>query len=119
MYARLLPGGLLVVGIRDYDAVIQHRPRFTPPQFGEKGGSRVMLFQLWDWADDGATYQLTMFILKQTGGEWETTTHASTYRALRRSDLERLVQEAAFTDVAWHFPAETGHHQPLMTAHRR
>lgn len=118
MFARLVPGGLLVIGIRDYDALIQQRPQYTPPQLVDVDGSRSVLFQLWDWADDGSTYQLTMFILKQAGSEWETTTHVSTYRALLRSELERLAQEVGFADVIWHFPEETDHHQPLMTAAR-
>ena len=118
MFARLVPGGLLVIGIRDYDAVLQERPRFTPPQMTEVDGERSVLFQLWDWADDGETYQLTMFISRQVGSEWGTTTHSSIYRALRRRELDRLAQEAGFVDVAWHFPEETGHHQPLMTANR-
>lgn len=118
MHTRLAPGGLLVVGIRDYDALVQERPRYTPPQFVDAAGPRSVLFQVWDWAADGTTYQLTMFILKQSGDKWETTTHTATYRALLRSDLERLAHEAGFVDVAWHFPGETGHHQPLMTAVR-
>lgn len=118
MYARLIPGGLLIVGIRDYDALTLERPRFTVPQIVEDKGTRSVLFQFWDWADDEATYQLTMFIMKQGGSEWVTTTHISTYRAVLRSELGRLAREVGFVDVDWHLPAETGHHQPLMTAHR-
>ena len=118
MYERLSPEGILVVGIRDYDGLIRERPRFTPPQIVNNDGLRSVLFQLWDWVDDGKRYVLTMFISKQTTSGWTTSTHTTTYRALLRDELAQLARDAGFVDPEWHFPAETGHHQPLMTAVR-
>jgi hypothetical protein len=79
---------------------------------------RSVLFQVWDWDDDGKRYVLTMFVLKQTANGWTTSTHTTRYRALLRDELAQLAQDAGFVDPEWHFPAETGHHQPLMTAIR-
>ena len=116
MAARLRPGGLLVVGIRDYDTLARDRPRFTPPQIVESPDGRSVLFQLWDWAENGSSYEVTMFVSKQDDAGWTTDTHQVTYRALRRHELESLAARAGFTAIEWHEPAETGHHQPLMTA---
>lgn len=116
MASRLRPGGLLVVGIRDYDTLARDRPRFTPPQVVERPEGRSVLFQLWDWAENGASYEVTMFVMRQDGSAWTTDTHRVTYRALRRHELESSARKAGFTAIQWHEPAETGHHQPLMTA---
>ncbi len=118
MYAKVAPGGLLVIGIRDYDSLSGERPRFTPLQIVEKGDYRSVLFQLWDWSADGNTYKLTMFRHRYADAEWKTGIGVATYRALRRNELNRFATQAGFTDIEWRFPNATGHHQPLMTARK-
>jgi len=118
MYAKLRPGGLVVIGIRDYDRLRVERPRFTPPQVIERDGERTVLFQLWDWTGDGSAYDLTMFRHRERDGEWSTAIGTTTYRALLRSDLERALTLAGFQNIRWHELEEIGHHQPLVTARR-
>jgi len=118
MHSLLRPGGLLVTGIRDYDALRRERPRFTPPQLVARDGQRSVLFQLWDWAENGETYTLTMFRHTMSGGEWISRHGTTRYRALQRAELDRLAEAAGFTGLAWRLPAETGHHQPLLAARK-
>ncbi len=118
MHAKLRPGGRLIVGIRDYDALLTDRPRLTPPQVRELADQRSVVFQLWDWSEDATTYRLTMFVHKQHGHDWQTDVHVAEYRALRRDDVDLLVGEAGFSGIQWRFPEMTGHHQPVMTAIR-
>lgn len=116
MRERLVPAGLAVIGIRDYDALAASRPRFTPPNVIERDGERSVLFQLWDWSEDGQHYDVTMFVHRPIDGTWATETHAVRYRALLRADLERVALAAGLTNLAWHPPDATGHHQPLLLA---
>jgi len=116
MFAKIRPGGLAVIGIRDYDRLRVERPRFTPPQVVEREGERTVLFQLWDWANDGSTYSLTMFRHRERDGEWTTATGTAIYRALLRADLELALTDAGFKAIDWREPDVTGHHQPLATA---
>ncbi len=118
MYAKLDPDGLLVIGIRDYDALLGERPRFTSPRAIERGDDRSVIFQLWDWIGDGSRYETTLFVHKRIRGEWTSRMHTATYWALKRDELDRLAAEARFDDVRWQFPDVTGHHQPLMTARK-
>lgn len=118
MYEKLRPGGLIVIGIRDYDALLSERPQFTPPQAIDRGEGRSVIFQLWDWAEDRSSYHVTLFMHKNTRGAWSTRTHTATYRALKRDELDRLAAGVGFDDIRWHFPDVTGHHQPLMTARK-
>lgn len=118
MLAKIAPGGMVMIGIRDYDRLRAEQPRFTPLRLVEQGDERSVLFQLWDWSADGATYRLTMFRHRQTGTEWTTQTGTTTYRALTRIDLGRFLQQAGFVGITWHEPDATGHHQPLVTARK-
>ena len=118
MHEKLKPGGLLIIGIRDYDALVEDRPRFTPPQVVDRADQRSVLFQLWDWAEDGGSYELTMFVHKQVAGAWDSAIHVARYRALWRAELEQMAGEVRFSGIQWHAESLTGHHQPLLTAIR-
>jgi SAM-dependent methyltransferase len=48
MHQLVRPGGLLIVGIRYYDAIRAERPRLTSPQLVDGTSGRSVLFQLWD-----------------------------------------------------------------------
>ena len=71
-----------------------------------------------DWAEDGRTYSLSLFIVKQHGGQWETTERRTRSRALRRAELDAALGAAGFTHIRWHEPPESGFYQPIVTARR-
>lgn len=116
MAAKIESGGLLIASIRDYDALLLERPRVTPLNvIDDRPGHRIT-FQVWDWAADGASYQVEQFILRKQEGEWRTSTFRTTYWPLRRDDLTRILRESGFTGVTWHDPSTSGFYQPLITA---
>jgi 2-polyprenyl-3-methyl-5-hydroxy-6-metoxy-1,4-benzoquinol methylase len=116
MAARLCKRGLFLASIRDYDALVQQRPRTTTPKvIDDRTGRRVVL-QVWDWAADGRTYLLQQFILRESPEGWRTTHHTTYYRALLREELGAALQRAGLIDVRWHMPEESGYYQPVVTA---
>ena len=118
MHAKLRDSGLLLISIRDYDHLTLDKPRATWPQvFDDPTGQRIV-FQVWNWSDDGGTYSFSMFILLETGDGWITKHYAATYRALLRADLTAVLARAGFRDIRWHMPQDTGYHQPVVTARR-
>lgn len=119
MRQKLSPDGLLIIGIRDYDALVAERPRFTPPRLTGTPEQRAIIVQLWDWANDDTSYDLTLFITRETDNGWQTTARATRYRALRRDDLARLLTEAGYAEIYWHEPDAIPHHQPIVTARAR
>lgn len=119
MRACLVTDGLLVLSIRDYDAVLTNRPNGTPPLSRETESGRQIVFQLWDWAADKPTYTLNLFIMHQTGNGWQTREYTTQYRALRRQELSDLLSHAGFDGVSWALPAETGLFQPVVVARDR
>ncbi|MFJ4700256.1 class I SAM-dependent methyltransferase [Streptomyces sp. NPDC088768] len=113
------PGGLLLVGTRDYDALRAGRPASTPPQLH----GRAVTFQLWHWHEDGERYDLEHFqLVPGTEGEarenWEVRVRRTTYWALPRARLSALAREAGLTAPSWRLPEETGFFQPLLLARK-
>lgn len=116
MRAKLRPGGMLLLGIRDYDQLVRERPRATTPAVIEGEEGRRIVFQVWEWAADGGSYQLELFLITPAGERWETRSYTARLRALLRGDVERALRAAGFRELRWHEPGETRHHTPLLTA---
>ncbi len=138
MRARLRSDGLLVASIRDYDSVVKGtpasegpviqglpgvagqtgagRPRATLPHVFEDANGRRIAFQVWDWADDGRSYAINQFFLRETEAGWSASHYVSRFRALLRDELSEILLAAGFSDIRWHMPAESGFYQPIVTA---
>ncbi|MEV5607689.1 methyltransferase domain-containing protein [Streptomyces sp. NPDC052225] len=114
--------GLLILTVRDYDALRRTRPASTPPQTSTApDGATAITFQLWHWHDDGERYDLRHFQLVPDGpdgADWRVRERRTTYWALTARQLTDLVTRAGFTDVTWHSPEESGFYQPVLTARR-
>ncbi|MER7755389.1 class I SAM-dependent methyltransferase [Kitasatospora sp. NPDC097643] len=121
MRRTLRSGGLLLLSTRPYDELRRHRPTATPPQTAEHDSRRSVIFQLWQWHEDGERYDLELFQLSapdDTGptDQWQVDVHRSTYWALTQAQLTAFATEAGFTSVSWEPPARTGFFQPVMIA---
>ena len=119
MSAKLRPGGLFLVSLRDYDQLRRDRPQtHTPRVFDDPEGRRIA-FQVWDWSEDGARYRLHQFLVRQHNGGWRTNHVEADYRALLRGELSAIVERAGLTRLHWHEPETSGYHQPILTARKR
>ena len=113
--AKLRPGGLAVVSLRDYEALWAERAAGHPVRVGPG----TISFQVWDWDDEGHSYELAQFTLRGSGESWQTTCRRTRLRALRRDELCGGLEAAGLDDVRWRTPDETGYYQPIVTARRR
>ena len=64
MKTRLNPGGLLLLSLRDYDALVADKQRFNNEHVDDRPDGRRVVFQLWDWAGDGRSYRNHQFLIK-------------------------------------------------------
>ncbi|MFD0710780.1 class I SAM-dependent methyltransferase [Paenibacillus sp. GCM10027626] len=115
-HAKLNQNGLLLVTIRDYDALAKEHPSVTQPRLFDEG--KRVVFQFWDWAADGKSYSVNQFIVQEMNGEWTTKHYKTEYRALLREELNIALSAAGLTEIEWHFPAATGYYQPILTARK-
>lgn len=118
MASKIAPDGLFVASLRDYDAILQQKPRAMLPQVSDIDGSRAISFQVWDWLGNGHSYSLNHFIVKQAGEDWETTCNVTRLRAWRRAEVQLMLARAGLHDIEWHMPAESNYYQPLVTARK-
>ena len=113
--AKLAPGGLALVSLRDYAPLVAERAGGHPVRVGDG----TISFQIWDWDDDGRAYAMAQFTLRGEGEHWQTTCRRTRLRALLRDDICGALAAAGLSDVGWRAPAETGYYQPVVTARLR
>ncbi len=113
----LRPGGTLVIGMRDFDFMLEDRPTFVPRHIHtEDPNEDKILFDVWDW-DDGPPITVTFntFIVSGKGSDYRVTKYPVTYRALRREELESMLADVGFVDVK----VETQLWEMIFTATKR
>jgi glycine/sarcosine N-methyltransferase len=87
------------------------------PAFYEQDGKSRFVHQVWQW--QGEQYALHVYMTLETESGWKVRHFASTYRALRRSDLNRALQTAGLHDILWLEPGTTSFYQPIVIATKR
>lgn len=117
--SKLRVGGLFLASIRDYDQILRERTGATMPSVHDHPDGRHIYFQVWDWASDGRTYTMHLFVISGSEGRWETRHYETRYRAVLRSELSETLEAAGFHEVVWRMPHETGYYQPIVTARKR
>ena len=116
--AKLPSNGLFMASIRDYDQILEDRPKSTLPQVFDDTEGRRVVFQVWDWLDNGRNYMFHLFILTESHGKWRTSQYTTQYRALLRRELDEILTSAGFSAIGWQMPSESGYYQPLVTARK-
>lgn len=116
-YGKLRTGGSFIGSIRDYDRLVVERPSIQGPNFYSDRGSRRIVFQIWDWLDE-RHYRFHLYITRSTDSAWQTVHFTSKYRAVLRSELGHILEQAGFTNVRWLSTSESGFYQPIFIAHR-
>ena len=113
MVDRLVPNGLLVASIRDYDALLESKPPYSPPYIHKTEKGQRVSFQTWDW--EGEHYRLVQYIIEDDGVP-QVSKFACEYRATRREELTQLLLAAGCREATWLFPEETDFYQPMIVA---
>lgn len=110
---QLAEGGIFVASIRDYDALLEQKPTYSPPYIHKTEKGQRVSFQTWTWEADN--YKLTQYIIDDEDslqiGKFDCE-----YRATRRAELTKLLLAKGCNEVEWKFPEETGFYQPIVVA---
>lgn len=114
--SKLRANGLFLASIRDYDELARERPSGTMPRVFDSPEGKRIYFQVWDWASDGRSYTVHLFLVNESGGHWQTQHHETRYRALLRTELADILREAGFREVFWRMPEDSGYYQPIVRA---
>lgn len=107
--------GIFVGSIRDYDALLQDKPPYSPPYIYETEKGKRVSFQTWTWDDE--RYKLTQYIIDDEE-TLQINKFECEYKATRREELTALFTENGCKEVKWMFPEETGFYQPIIIVRR-
>ncbi len=110
---RVVPGGLFVASIRDYDSILEHKPPYSPPYIHKTPDGQRVCFQTWDWYGDN--YRLTQYILED-GDSLQTSKFECLYRAITRQEMSQSLLLNGFQHVSWLLPDRSGFYQPMVIA---
>ena len=119
MRMQLKTGGLLTMSLRNYDILAQERPTESFVSNVDDANGRRIVFQTWDWVEDGSSYKMEMFFMRRDGDTWRTKSYQTHLRAWQREDINRILSENGFKAIAWQMPEESGFYQPIVTARKK
>jgi glycine/sarcosine N-methyltransferase len=98
----LRPGGVLVIGMRDFGPFMEDRPRFLPGlahQFDD--GSEFITFDLWEWQEGPPVFATqNLFIVQGKGTNYETIKRRVMFRPLSTDEVKVVLMEAGFVDIS-------------------
>ena len=103
-YELLRPGGLLVVGMRDFEPFMEHRPRFIPGfDHRDDDENEFITFDIWEW-EDGPPIIATqnLFMIRGKGDRYETIKRKVTFRPLSTDELQVVLLEVGYEDIEQH-----------------
>ena len=119
MVGKTASAGMIIASTRDYDSILRERPVSTPVGVLNSPEGRRISFQVWEWAEDGRTYEFDQVIGQEHGGSWTFKTWRGTYRAIVRKELSDIFERAGLIQVRWMEPADSGFFQPLIVGRKR
>ncbi|KAJ1485241.1 S-adenosyl-L-methionine-dependent methyltransferase [Baffinella frigidus] len=101
----LRPGGVVNIGVRDYDYFIRQSQQIYARQVRmEAGKPEHLMFDVWEWHKGKEGQQLVNFNTfhvngEEIPGEYKTSKFVTTFRALFQSELVGILEKAGFTDI--------------------
>ncbi len=93
-------GGGCVITVRDYRNINPEKQKYilNPRHVHHAPQEKIVMFDLWEF--DGDYYDLSMYLVKDTGNDTlETIAMRSRYYCITTDKLESLMREAGFTGV--------------------
>ena len=93
------PGGLVILGVRDYSTEDRSSPRLVPYGFRSDGDDRFFVVQTRDWGGD--FYDVGMYFIREARGPNPVTVTAgvSRYYAIAIDRLVSLLEESSFIEI--------------------
>lgn len=98
----LRPGGMVIIGMRDFDQLLEHRPRFMPGLLHDVGDSEEFItFDIWDW-DDGPPIIATqnLYITRGKNPDYVTIKRTVRFRPLSLDEVKVVLLEVGFVDIS-------------------
>jgi SAM-dependent methyltransferase len=97
--ACLRPGGLLLIQNRNFDAVMESRERWMPPQTHQAGENEWIFLRFYDYLAGGLIQFNIVTLQREAGQDWRQSIASTQLYPQKRAELEQAVRTAGFADV--------------------
>lgn len=95
---QLVPGGPLVISVRDYASIPRRAREVRPYGVHDDAGRRFLAVQVWDW--DGDQYDVRLYLTcEREDGTCTTQVLKSRYYAITIARLTELMRDAGFLNI--------------------
>ena len=113
----LRPGGIMILGLRDYATEERSSPRLVPYGFRSDGDDRYFVVQTRDW--EGDFYDVAMYFIREGRGARPAavTSGSSRYYAVPIDRMVSLLEESSFSEIQ-RLDAVLYERQPVLVARR-
>ncbi len=100
-YNLLRPGGLLVIGMRDFGPFMEDRPVFIPGLVNlMDDGSEFISFDIWEWRDGPPVLaRQNLFILTGHGKQYQVKKQRVVFRPLSTDEVKVVLLEVGFEGI--------------------
>jgi SAM-dependent methyltransferase len=97
----LRPGGVLVIGMRDFGPFMEDRPRFLPGFIHELvDGMEFVTFDIWEWKEGPPVIATqNLYIVSGKGENYKTIKRQVTFRPLSTDEVKVVLLETGFEDI--------------------
>lgn len=98
-YGYLRPGGLLVIGMRDFELFMENRPRFLPGfDHTDDSGHEFISYEIWEWEDEPITIATQHLYLTQgqPPNDLHTIKRSVQYRPLSVDEVKVVLLELGY-----------------------
>lgn len=102
-YELLRPGGILVIGMRDFGPFMEDRPQFIPGFVHEHDdGSEFITFDLWEWHDGPPVIATQNLFIVQGNSKagYSTVKQQVRYRPLSTDEVKVVLLECGFEEIS-------------------
>ena len=100
MRARLNPGGVAVIETRDYDKMLNERPKFQPMRINDvRDGYRYSIVYNYEYFPDKVTFNIIYLTENLESGEKGMEVESVDYNPIKRADFIGYLSQAGYSEV--------------------
>jgi len=100
IYGRTTAGGIAVIEMRNYDKMLQDRPRFHPMRIHDvRDGFRYSILYVFDYFPDRIRFNVVYLMENLETGEKRMEQEAVDYNPIQKENFTQYLQNAGFCDI--------------------
>ena len=103
IHTALVPGGRCYIRLRDMDALLEEKPRYSYHGEVRTPQGRVFCIEDWEYESETHATQIYAFLTEDEQYDdwrrWSTEAVGTRKRAIRQSELEQFLDRAGFKDI--------------------